>query len=234
VRPGPLPRGTRNVWRFGTLLVALLLLMVLLPFLPAGSVALPVVSILFSLLMVASVYAVSHNRRLGSVGLLLATPTLVLEWVTKRVDSLSLLVAEDLLSIAFLGLVLAVLFRRILRQQDVSTDTIYGGICVYLLLGVVCVKVYDLLELLMPGSFVFGEGPLPDGFAAVAQSERVRRFLFFSFVTLTTLGYGDITPVTDQARAIAILEAVIGPLFLAIFIARLVGLHTVQSREDPP
>ena len=227
-----MPQPPRNLKRFGSLLAALLALMVILPFLPVSPYQLPIVSVLFSALLIASVYAVSQHRRVLIVGLVLATPTLVLEWITNVHDPLPLRIIDHATSVVFLSFVIGVLLTRILRQQDVTTDTIYGGICVYLLAGVVWAYAYDLIETVVPGSFRFGEGPLPDGFSALAQAERSRRFFFFSFVTLTTLGYGDITPVTQQSRAIAILEAVAGPLFMAIFIARLVGLHMVQARRE--
>jgi hypothetical protein len=227
-----MPQRPRNTRRFGALLCALLALMVILPFLPVSPYQLPIVSVLFSALLIASVYAVSQHPRVLVAGLALATPTLVLEWLTNVHNPLPLRVIDHSSSIVFLSFVIAVLLTRILRQQDVTTDTIYGGICVYLLAGVAWAYGYDLIETVLPGSFRFGEGPLPEGFSQLAQVERSRRFLFFSFVTLTTLGYGDITPVTHQARAIAILEAVVGPLFLAIFIARLVGMHMVQARRE--
>ncbi|MDH3212831.1 MAG: ion channel [Myxococcales bacterium] len=227
-----MPQRPRNVRRFGTLLGALLLMMVILPFLPESRMPLPVISVVFTALLVASVYAVSQQRRVLVVGLMLAAPTLVLAWVTSTEDSLALLVVDHVASIAFLAFVIAVLFTRILRQQDVSTDTIYGGICVYLLLGLAWAYAYDLIEIVNPGSFAFAELPLRAGFSEIAQVEGARRYFYFSFVTLTTLGYGEITPVSPQARSIATLEAVAGPLFLAIFIARLVGLHMVQARED--
>jgi hypothetical protein len=214
------------------LLAALLTLMVITPFLPESSFQLPLVSVLFSALLIASVYAVSQHPRVLIVGLLLGAPTLVLEWITNVRDPLALRVIDHAASVVFLSFVIAVLLSRILRQQDVTADTIYGGICVYLLAGIAWAYGYDLIETVVPGSFAFGEGALPDDFSPATQTEQSRRFFFFSFVTLTTLGYGDITPVTQQARAIAILEAVVGPLFLAIFIARLVGLHMVQARRE--
>ena len=227
-----MPRQPRNLRRFGSLLAALLALMLVTPFLPEGSFRLPLINILFSALLIASVYAVSQHPRVLVVGLLLGAPTLVLDWITDARDPLALRVIDQATSVVFLSFVIAVLLTRILRQQDVTADTIYGGICVYLLAGVAWAYGYDLIETVVPGSFQFGEGQLPDGFSPLAQAESWRRFFFFSFVTLTTLGYGDITPVTQQARAIAISEAVAGPLFLAIFIARLVGLHMAQLHRE--
>jgi hypothetical protein len=227
-----MPQRPGNVLRFGTLMVALLLMMVIPPFLPESRMPVSVVSVLFTALLVASVYAVSQQRGVLVVGLMLAAPTLVLAWVTSTDDSLALLIVDHAASIAFLAFVIAVLLTRILRQEDVSTDTIYGGICVYLLLGLAWAYAYDLIEIVNPGSFAFAEVPLRPGFSEVAPVEGARRYFYFSLVTLTTLGYGDVTPVSSQARSIAALEAVVGPLFLAIFIARLVGLHMAQARED--
>jgi hypothetical protein len=227
-----MPQRPRDIRRFGTLLGALLALMVILPFLPVSPGRLPIVSVLFSALLIASVYAVSQRPRILVAGLVLAAPALVMEWITNARDPLPLRVIDHLASVVFLSFVIAVLLARILRQQNVTTDTIYGGICVYLLAGVAWSYAYDLIETVAPGSFELARGALPDDFSAASQVERSRHFFFFSFVTLTTLGYGDITPITQQARAIAILEAVAGPLFLAIFIARLVGLHMVQGRGE--
>jgi len=80
--------------------------------------------------------------------------------------------------------------------------------------------VYSVLESIHPGSFATGEGQIEGG---------RRLYIYYSFVTITTLGYGDITPTTDLASTFSFLEAVIGQLYLAVLIARLVGVHIAQS-----
>ena len=115
------------------------------------------------------------------------------------------------------------LLVSILRHRHVTADTIFGGVCVYLLIGAAWIHVYALVEFVHPGSFAVGGEPLAA--VEIPGAQQARGFLYFSFVTLTTLGYGDITPVTDRAQAMAILEAIAGPVFLAVFIGRLVGLH---------
>ena len=227
-----MPQRPRNLRRFGTLLGALLLMMVVLPFFPESRTSLPVVSVLFSVLLIASVYAVSQRPRVLVVGLLLGAPTLVMEWITKTDAPVTVMVIDHVASIVFLSFVIGVLLTRLLRQQDVTTDTIYGGICVYLLAGVVWAYGYDLIETVVPGSFRFGEGPLPEGFSPLAQAERSRRFFFFSFVTLTTLGYGDTTPVASAARSLAILESICGVLFVGVLVARMAGMLRTVGRED--
>lgn len=112
----------------------------------------------------------------------------------------------------------ATLFTYVARSEEVTHDQIYGGISVYLLLGLTWFAIYNLLEILTPGSFrglseVDGPFPIPS------------ELLYYSFITLTTVGYGDITPVNSYARSLAILEAISGVLFVATFVARLVSMY---------
>ncbi len=98
---------------------------------------------------------------------------------------------------------------------------LYGGISVYLLLGIIWAALYREMEILSPGSFAGPDDSL--GFS---------NFIYFSYVTLTTLGYGDILPVTQKARSLAILEAITGVVFLGTLIARLVSLYTTRDVEE--
>jgi uncharacterized membrane protein len=100
-----------------------------------------------------------------------------------------------------------------------TTVVIMGGICVYLLMGFLWAFVFTILESVQPGSF-----QMPEGLEAGLSS-----FSYYSFVTITTLGYGDVTPVSNPARSLALLEAILGQLYIAILIARLVGTHIVQT-----
>ena len=110
-------------------------------------------------------------------------------------------------------LLLFVVLRRTLRGGPVTFHRIQGAVAAYLLLGVIWAYAYSLLTLARPGAFT---GPM--------SAEGPRAWLYFSFVTLTTVGYGDVLPVHPVARSLASLEAVVGPLYLAILIARLVSL----------
>ena len=107
--------------------------------------------------------------------------------------------------------------------NDFMADTLSGAVSVYLLIGIVFAQLYDLVETLQPGSFsaAFLEPEASPGWTFL---------LFYSFMTLTTVGYGDITPATDATRSLAILEGTIGVLYVAILIARLLG--STKSREE--
>jgi len=146
---------------------------------------------------------------------------------------------------------LAVLtLRHTLRQREVDAETIHAAVDVYLLMALVWGLAYSAIEVRDPGSFHFpaadpsAGAPVAaveaagaagrDGVTAdwkAAHDEVQGTLMYYSFVTLTTLGYGDVYPTRDAARILAMLEATLGQLYLVILVARLVGLYTAQERE---
>ncbi len=125
--------------------------------------------------------------------------------------------------IVFLGFVTTVFIRTVLSDATVTADTLAGAVSVYLLVGIIYGLAYGLIEQLTPGAF-----------RDTVQPGRVlhpSEFIFFSFVTLTTVGYGDIIPWGGHARSLVILEAVTGIMYPAVLIGRLIGLHI--SRRNP-
>jgi hypothetical protein len=137
-------------------------------------------------------------------------------WIVPMPQALAL--GMGLLSLL---LFLVVVLGRTLREGPVSVHRIQGAIAAYLLLGVLWAQAFALLAHLRPGAFAgpvnFADGP--------------RAFLYYSFVTLTTVGYGDVLPVHPAARSLAMAEAVTGPLYLAILVARLVSLSLPVAGE---
>jgi hypothetical protein len=129
------------------------------------------------------------------------------------------------LKLSFLTLVAGALVLDLGRSRKVDLDVVFGACCVYLMIGLIWAAGYALLEAAAPGSFDFG--PLTDPSADSAQA----RLVYFSFVTMTTLGYGDVTPLAPTARSLAALQGLVGQLYLAIVIARLVGLEIATRLE---
>jgi len=121
------------------------------------------------------------------------------------------------LNIGLLSLGLSSFTHHIFRKHVATADSIRGGICGYVLLGVVWMLIYETIRLWQP-----------DAFAASCTDCQVDLF-YFSFTTLSTVGYGDISPTTAVARAAANFQAIVGTMYPAIFISRLVGLY---SRDD--
>ena len=131
-------------------------------------------------------------------------------------------------TILFLVFTLISLLRAVVRAERITHDTIYGGLSVYLLMAIAWAAAYLLLVTIQPGAIVMDTARHPnhamDWFDCV----------FYSFVTLTSLGYGDIVPMTAQARSLSVLEAVSGIMYVAVLIARLVGLHSALKSQMIP
>jgi hypothetical protein len=130
-------------------------------------------------------------------------------------------VSGDLCGIAFVVLITVAILVYIFHQEVINADTISGAIVAYLLMALMWSLFYGVLEALHPGSFQFPPGTTHSG-------QEV--FTYFSFATITTVGYGDIVPLTIVARAFSNFEAVVGQLYLVILVSWLVGMH-VSSRS---
>lgn len=140
----------------------------------------------------------------------------------------ALVVGIRLLAVGFLGLVAGLVLARILREERVRVDTIVGGICVYLLLGLLFHSIFNVVEFVWPGSFAYAGTPLSELAGADASRGRYAGLVYYSFVTLTTLGYGDVVSTWALPQVLSTAEAVTGQLYLAILIASLVGMHLVH------
>jgi hypothetical protein len=137
------------------------------------------------------------------------------------------LVAVSLALLAMVALMLFAIYcvlGYVLRARVITRDQIYAGICMYLMLGFAFGAIYYLINILEPTSFVMSKELL-----AVRDTPDL---MYFSFVTLATLGYGDITPRTDIARLVAVMEALAGMLYIAVFMARLVSLRSADDNGD--
>ena len=200
--------------QFHYLLASLVLLLAVYPYVGAGPSGPAALKVLTSFVLITGVYAVSNRRRQVVIAALLAVPAFGLGWLHVITGDPATGAVESVFALLFYAFTALVGLSRVLGTRRITTDTIYGAVSVYLLMGLTWATAYDLVESINPGSFSAesGEGTL--AFPA---------FIYFSFVTLATLGYGDITPITDQARSLALLETVSGTLYIAVLIARLVA-----------
>lgn len=213
-------RGTES---FAGLFVGLIALLVILPFSEGHALAEEAFVSMFSVVLLIMLYSLYGNHRhvrrttlLGGVTLfsnLLAylTPAAVL-------DDFSLL-----LNIVLLAYATTLIVGRVFRERTVTTNIILGAVCVYLLIGIVWGMGFALLNTVMPHSFSMPPGKIVSVLDGLRQN-----FIYYSFATLTTLGYGDITPLSIPARYFSVLEAVMGQVYLSVLVARLVGMHISQ------
>ena len=210
-----------RIGRFLFLFISIVLMFVLRPFLEDFVGIRLLMNISFTLVLISGVFAVHEKRGPFIIALAMAFLTGVGLWSYRVTQTTAFAVMGHIVSMLFLGYLAAVILAHIFREKEITADMIMGAICVYFLLGWLWSDIYALLEILKPGSFQPPQGP-------VAQ---MWDYVYFSFVTLTTLGYGDVTPVSDAARSFAILEATTGQLYIAVLIAKLVGTHISQSRS---
>ena len=127
------------------------------------------------------------------------------------------------------------LLRFLFSEQQVTIEVISASLCGYLLLGVLWAIVYSLLDLVQANSFSFPSAveELISNEPSTLRfgTERSATALYFSYVTLTTLGYGDIVPATTTARMLCTVEAIVGQMYLVVLVARLVGLHIAHEQR---
>lgn len=224
------PSLANSTARFSWLLGALLLTLALPPLLEVTRDDWPGLRLGISAVLVSSLYVLARNRLLFWIGIATVLPALALDWISLAIESRGLALASSIATSSFLLVVIVGIGDHLVRTQRVTTDTILGGICLYLLLGVLWASAFTGVELAQPGSLV--ERGLVLAHTA-HDPYRYDQLLYYSFVTLTTLGYGDIVPTTNAARALATGEAVTGQLYVAILVARLVGLHIARPTGSP-
>jgi len=213
-------------------LVALVLLIVATPFVQQLEDGRVVEAILMSVVLCTGFVALGSRRRTHGVGLVLVTVALAARWANhawpERFSAIFFLVP----AVAFLLLMMGCLLLFVLRASKVDSEVLCAGISIYLLMGMLWGFLYLLIAQLSPAAFAFSTPPGPQstmtGFTAV----------YFSFITLTTVGYGDITPVSPVARMLTMMEAMTGTLFVGVLIARLVSLYSAPqppvSQSDSP
>lgn len=172
-----------------------------------------------------SVYAVSFRRRFMFVALVLAIPTLVQRLLLPRGDEGALAVLSIVSSFAFDIFIVIVIFRRVFAKHVPNAETIFGALCIYLLEGFSFASIYHMLATVQPHAFyldpVSNLHPIPNRFDLI----------YYSFGTMTTLGAAGITPVSDQARSLSVIEAILGILYLAVLISKLMSAYQPARSE---
>lgn len=216
--------------RFTVLLILLIGLVGVVPFFEGHNSALALVRLMLSAALLAALYASTRHARDLIIAAAFLIPGLTGRWLSNYGLNKELQVGAAICITIFLALVISGVLRQVLSPGRVTYDTISGAICAYLMIGVTFSFVYLAMELQWPGAFTLtGTVTL----ASLAKThDELQRLIYFSFVTLTTLGYGDIIPAVGPARAVSALEAIVGQMYVAILVARLVALHILHSERE--
>ena len=178
-------------------------------------------------ILVFALFEITRSRRHVWIGVILGLPAIASRLVylltpkSVTVDSV-VLGATGL----FFGFLIWQILHDLLKGERSTGERIFGAICAYVFIGTTFALVFAHVELVDPGAFSVSEN-----LATVHGDRPLSLFTYYSFVTLTTLGYGDITPASEEARTLAWFEALVGQLYLAVMIAGLVAVHISESRR---
>lgn len=205
------------------LLSGLFLTAVVIPFVQPGYAGAVALHALLVSLMAAGVAAVAKRRRDFAIALVLGVPAVILTILDMAGRGEGTAAARHGFQTLFFAHTAFVVLKDVARQTRVDAEKIRGAVCVYFLIGATWAFAFSTLLDLDPGAILFGGG--------VARGRGIGDVLYFSFVTLTTVGYGDVVAVSPVARSMAWQEAMTGQLYLAVLVARLVGLHIAHTME---
>ena len=210
------------------LLASLVALLVTFPFLE--DVANPLILMVpIAAIFVAAVAVVdsSRHRLTGCAAIIAAAQiSLTILSLILRAAQTPYLIAVTLALVAAAVLILFAIYcvlRYVLGARSITRDQIYAGICMYLMLGFAFGAIFYLINILDSNSFATNTGPV--------SRQDTPDLMYFSFVTLATLGYGDITPRTNIARCLAEVEATAGMMYMAVFMARLVSMRSSSDES---
>jgi hypothetical protein len=174
-----------------------------------------------------------RDRKQAVIAMALGLPAIVIRLATSALPDSP---AQNRAVLFFSALFFAYLIWKILHdiysEKRSTSERIFGALCAYVFIGILFALLYAHLEFRESGidAFSLSNQSLID--SASSEASLVPIFTYYSFVTLTTLGYGDITPVTDAARTLAWMEALIGQLYLAVMVASFVAIHISKKRNE--
>jgi hypothetical protein len=209
--------------RFLLLFVFLLATLILFPYAEASHVGSYAFRVIGSFAIVVSVYAANVHRSLLVFAIVLAIPALFERIVLPNVHAHSFYIFNIALTLVFDVVIVVVIFRHVLAEEQPTSETIFGALCLYLLVGFSFASVYGLIAAFQPNAFYLDPRTnlhnVPDRFD----------FIYYSFCTMTSLGAAGITPVSSPARSFSILEAILGVLYLAVLITGLIAAYRHKS-----
>jgi len=202
------------------LFVLLLALIAIAPFVEPTPRGRLVIGLINGFVVVATVAAVGRSVLSFVTVLLLAVPALGFHYLGVTTDDAEALAKAWEFAAALYAATILYLLRYVFQPDVMTVDKLYGAAAGYLMIGVLWACLYAIVDYYYPGSFTMGGQP-----AAMAMTD----LLYFSFTVLTSTGFGDVVPVLRQARAICVVQQLIGALFLAVLIARLAGVYPPRS-----
>lgn len=217
----------KQEWRHLALLISILFLFLITPTVIAYPHGVLVMNVFVAIVLIVASYALSRRKRLFATAVVLSMITVIVAWILVVYPRPWVRILSHGCEVILVTYFSVTILTYVLSGTRVTMDKIFAAICVYMFIGYAWSFAYALIEELQPGAFLSLSASTPTNFVA-----RVLEMRYFSFVTLTTVGYGDIVPRSAVARTLANLEAITGQIYLTVLVARLVGLHIVHANTS--
>jgi Ion channel len=213
--------------KFFVLFFFLLAILVLYPYVQNGGFGYFAFRVISSAGILIAVYAIRLRRTLLLVAILLAVPALLQHMLVREPDAGALSILGIVLSFVFDVFVVVVIFRRVFANDHPNSETVFGALCIYLLIGFTFASLYGMVAAIQPMAFYLD--PRTNLHAIPNKFD----FIYYSFATMVSLGAAGITAVSAPARSLTVMEAIIGVLYLAVLIARLMSAYRYPSSSGP-
>ena len=206
--------------RFIYIIFAIMLVLLVNPFIrPLGLIGHLFSTLLLAMIPLASAYAQTENRKKAIIVLFIAAPFVILDGLNVFFTNRPLMVVAFSFGTILYFYIVFLLVKNLLSIRVITADLIYCAISIYLLIGIMWAGIYTVLEGISPGSFSGTSGTVD--------------LLYFSFVTLTTVGFGDVAPLSILGKRLAVFEAAMGSIYMAVIIAMIVGRYmSMQVEQD--
>ncbi len=223
------PLSQNHIYR--DLTIALGLVLILSPVFDTFLHSSKIDSYLFAGFLLFALYEITRRTTTLVIGLALGVPAVAGGFFNAATpDTPTLNVVPIVLSALFVGFLIWRILKDVFTGSRISSEQIFGSVCAYLLIGFLFANIYGFIALVDSDAFALSDA-LKNELAAQSTEQGSSFFTYFSFVTMSTLGYGDIAPVSSAARSFAWVQAVLGQLYLAITVAALVGIHIAKNRD---
>ncbi|MFZ0521435.1 MAG: ion channel [Candidatus Acidiferrales bacterium] len=213
-------------YRFFLLFLFLLGVLILYPYADTTRSGFYALRVLGSAVIVVSVFAIRLRRSVLIFALILAVPALVQRLRLPEPTASTFSILNIILSFTFDIFVVVVIFRRVFAHQQTNSETVFGALCIYLLVGFIFASIYGMIAVLQPQAFYL------DPHTNLHTVPNRFDFIYYSFGTMTSLGAAGITPISSEARSLTVVEAILGVLYLAVLVARLIGAYRSTPGQD--
>jgi voltage-gated potassium channel len=182
----------------------------------------------FTCVFFSAIFNVKHDRRVKLATIILAIPTLIFSWLELYHSSEWFFIPNVLFTLTFLGICTSSILFDVILHAKVTLETLRGVVCAYFMIAFFFAYIYYTIEYIVPGSFHL----IARDVSFSTFSRNFSEMMYFSFVTLLTIGYGDITPLLNLSQTAVVLEGIIGQFYVAILVARIVSVYSFFAEKE--